>query len=246
MRRLTEVIGRLTCRTVDDLPANARPRLLVVMCHGYGASGTDLVPLADELFDQFPALQEHVQFVFPEAPLSLEELGIPGGCAWWPIDMLRLQLAVATGRFQEMQRQVPAGLVEARDMLLETLSILWTRTGRDASSTVLGGFSQGAMLSVETALHLDTNLASLLVYSGTLINGPHWQERASHHAGLSVLQSHGAADPILPFGLAQALQQLLLDAGCQVTFVPFGGGHQIPWEVLEQTGDRLTALVKSS
>jgi len=246
MRRQTEIVGRLKCRFVDDLPSGVAPRLLVVLCHGYGAPGTDLVPLAEELFDQNPGLREEVLFVFPEAPLSLEELGLPEGRAWWPIDMVRLQLAVSTGRFQEMQQDVPVGLQEARDQLLETLHELRARTGVDVRSTVLGGFSQGAMISVESGLHLNDNLAALIIYSGTLIHLSEWSERAPRHAGLKVLQSHGRQDPILPFALARSLEELLRSAGATVEFVPFGGGHQIPWDALQKTEALLQGLLNDA
>jgi phospholipase/carboxylesterase len=79
----TETIGGLRCRTVDALPEQTQPKLIVVLCHGYGAPGTDLVPFGPELLEHSPSLAERVQFLFPEAPLSLEELGMPEGRAWW-------------------------------------------------------------------------------------------------------------------------------------------------------------------
>jgi hypothetical protein len=45
----------------------------VVLCHGFGAPGDDLVPLADELFRLRPALARKVRFAFPEAPLCIGE-----------------------------------------------------------------------------------------------------------------------------------------------------------------------------
>lgn len=242
MNTRTESVGRLKCRFVDDLPSGANPKLVVVLCHGYGASGSDLVPIGEELLDQCPQLRPGIQFVFPEAVLSLDDAGVPGGRAWWPIDMVKLQLANATGRFRDMRTECPAGLPEARERLIETLKLLSERTGVDLSRFVLGGFSQGAMLSTDTALHLDTNLAALIAMSGSLLNETEWKELAPKHAGLRVLQSHGTEDPLLPFAAAEWLRDLLTAAGASVEFVPFRGGHQIPFEVFERLSVLLGTL----
>jgi phospholipase/carboxylesterase len=237
-----ETIGRLKCRTVDDLAGDMKPGLVVILCHGYGASGSDLVPIGEELFGQFPQLQRRVQFVFPEAPLSLDHVGMPGGRAWWQIDLEKLQLAAATGRFREMQQRRPDGLEESRERLVETLHLIGERTGIEVSRIVVGGFSQGAMLSTDVTLHLDVNPAALIAMSGSLLNESEWQQRAPRHSGLRVLQSHGTADPLLPFASAESLRDLLTGAGAKVEFIPFQGGHQIPLEVFERIGVLLESL----
>ena len=244
MKPRIETVGRLTCRTIDRLTDEANPKLVFVLCHGYGASGSDLVPIGDELLDQCPDLQSHVQFVFPEAPLALDDLGLPGGRAWWPIDMVKLQLASATGRFRDLRRDRPEGLVASRERLMETIKILSERTGVPLARFVVGGFSQGAMLSTDTVLQLDENPAALVAMSGSLLNEAEWLERAKHHAGLRVLQSHGTADPILPFVAAEWLKDLLVAARANVEFIPFSGGHQIPFEVFDRIAILLSELVK--
>lgn len=238
-----ETIGRLKCRIVDSLPAGKKPDILVVLCHGYGASGSDLVPIGDELLDQFPGLSDQIRFVFPEAPGSLDHLGLPGGRAWWPIDMAKLQLAVATGRFRELRSDQPEGLADAREQLQETVALLCRQSGVELSQVVLGGFSQGAMLTTDTTLHLETNPAALIPMSGTLLNEAEWRKLAPQHSGLRVLQSHGTQDPLLPYAGAEELRNLLTEAGATVEFIRFAGGHQIPFEVLERFGALLETLI---
>lgn len=243
MKTLVETIGRLKCRLVGDLLDGEKPHLVVVLSHGYGASGTDLVPIGQELLDQFPDLRSHVLFVFPEAPLSLDDQGIPGGRAWWPIDLMRLQVAAATGQFRQLQRDRSDAMVESRNRLIETLQVLSERWGLRLSQFVIGGFSQGAMLSVDTSLALPENVAGVVAMSGSLLNEAEWLERAPQHAGLRVLQSHGTADPLLPFDAAERLRDLLTAAGAVVDFIPFQGGHQIPFEVFDGVGEFLSSLV---
>ena len=61
---------------------------VVILMHGYGAGGDDLVPLA-----QMMPVAPRVRFVFPAAPFTPPELAMFGGRAWWPIDIEALQVA---------------------------------------------------------------------------------------------------------------------------------------------------------
>jgi phospholipase/carboxylesterase len=241
----TETIGRLKCRTLDNLEARMAPTLVVVLCHGYGASGSDLVPIGEELLTQSSALNERVQFVFPEAPLRMDELGLPGGRAWWHLDLAKLQIAAATGQFRDLRNERPEGLVAAREALTEVIRIWSERVKVPVSRFVVGGFSQGAMLSTDVVLHFETNPAALIPMSGSLLNETEWRELAPKHAALRVVQSHGTADPLLPFAAAEWLRDLLISAGCQVEFVPFRGGHEIPYEVLDRIRTTLEELAEA-
>src|SRR5262245_44321350 len=83
--------GGLRCRVVDALPTGVAPPLAVILSHGYGAPGTYLVPLGLALGQVDRRLADGVQFVFPEATLSLGDIGLPTGRAWWRIDLEKLQ-----------------------------------------------------------------------------------------------------------------------------------------------------------
>jgi phospholipase/carboxylesterase len=197
---------------------------VVVLLHGYGAPGTDLVPLWREL-----AVPHEVRFVFPEAPL---DLGF-GGRAWWPIDMARLQDRSSKVAVQRLTTEVPPGLDAARGALLELLDVLQRDFAAEPQQTLIGGFSQGAMLATDTVLRSSRPFASLAVLSGTLIAHDEWSPLMSARRGLPVLQSHGRVDPILPFEIAEQLRDELVSAGLPVEFIPFNGGHGIPGGVLD-------------
>lgn len=237
-----EIVGGLVCRVVDVLPKLTSPKLIVVLSHGYGAPGTDLVPFGPELIETSPLLSNHVQFVFPQAPIDLTDHGIPGGRAWWHLDMLKLQMAVATGRFRELRAEQPEGLPEAR-RLLTALIAEWSQiSGVPVTRFVLGGFSQGAMLATDVALHLDDNPAALVILSGSLLNEAEWRSLAPHRKGLLTLQSHGTDDPILPMAGAEGLREMLSDSGLAVEFVSFRGGHGIPAQAFEKVAGLLERL----
>ncbi len=230
MRRETRTLGDLTCRIVS--PENEPPPSgIVVLCHGFGAPGDDLVGLADAFVQMKPALGARIQFVFPEAPLTIPE--VPGGRAWWPIDMMEMQMAIMQGNFREMRQSVPEQMPAARDKLNSVLDQLGEETGLPISRFVLGGFSQGSMLATDVTLRMPESPAALLIFSGTLLAEPEWRELSPNRAGLRVLQSHGTVDPILPFEAANWLRELFADSGLDVEFIPFQGIHTIPLEAIQ-------------
>ncbi len=232
-------LAGLRCRVVPAWSERQTVELAVVLSHGFGAPGDDLVPLAGELVQRNPALADRVRFVFPEAPLPLDDYGLPGGRAWWLIDMERLQQAVQRAEYEQLCRRVPDGLAEARQRLTELAQELCRRESLEPSRLVLGGFSQGAILSVDVALHWAERPAALCLWSGSLVCEPHWRALASRLKDVPVLQSHGEHDPILPFELALRLRDLLSAAGARVEFLRFPGLHEIPSTVLTRSAQFL-------
>ena len=95
--------------------------MVVVLCHGFGAPGDDLVPIGQELAREVPSVGQSVRFVFPQAPLSLDASGWGDARAWWMIDMIKLQLAQQTGQMRDLRTEKPAGMAEARDRTSEAL-----------------------------------------------------------------------------------------------------------------------------
>ena len=197
---------------------------VVVLMHGYGAPGTDLVSLWRAL-----AVPKEVRFVFPEAPL---ELGF-GGRAWWPIDMVRLQDRFTQEGAARLIDEVPPGIDEARAAVLELLAVLERDFAALPEKIVIGGFSQGAMLATDAVLRSTRAFGGLAIMSGTLVSHSEWLPLMAARKGLPVLQSHGRADPVLPFAIAERLRDDLAAAGLPVEFTPFNGGHGIPGPVLD-------------
>ena len=134
---------------------------LIILLHGFGAPGDDLVSLADDL--NVPA---GTRFVFPEGPLSLS-FGPSAARAWWLIDMARIAADQAAGRVRDLSQDIPKGLAPARETILAFLKEAEHLFGADPRKTILGGFSQGAMLSCDVMLHSDRLYAGLVQLSGT-------------------------------------------------------------------------------
>lgn len=246
MNLKTTVLGELNCRLVDELPAGQAPKFVAVLCHGFGAPGTDLVGLGPELLQINSELQGSLQFVFPEAPLTLDELGMPGGRAWWMTDVGRFQAAIEQGRVRELCQETPAGLPHARSLVTALLDELQEKTGLPISRFVVGGFSQGAMVATDIALRLSDPPAGLCVYSGSLVSEDEWRDLADNRQGLPVLQCHGRQDPVLPFVAAEWLNKVLVGGGMDVEFAPFDGMHTISMDGLQRLAAMLGRLASAS
>lgn len=233
-------MGGLRCRVIPE--RSAQPALAVVLCHGYGAPGDDLVPLVREMRQLQPTLEE-VRFYFPEGPLSPPGMEWMGGKAWWHIDMMALQSALMQGDIGSLRNQVPDGLSSARRKLRALVDGVLGETALGFSRLVLGGFSQGAMLATDLTLRLEEPPAALAILSGTLIAESQWRSLAPQRAGLFVFQSHGIYDPLLPFAAAQWLYDVLNEAGLRVDFAPFEDQHTIPHKTLYRFARILSELI---
>jgi phospholipase/carboxylesterase len=227
-------LGGLDCRLVGDLSS---AKMVVVLLHGFGAPGTDLVPLAHVL-----SVPPDTAFVFPAAPLTMPAFFGGDSRAWWMIDMARLEADLAAGRPRDRSDETPEGISKPRTMVMTMLDDLAAEHGVTSDRIVLGGFSQGSMIACDVALRSERPLAGLIVWSGTLLSAADWRAGMSRRAGLRVVQSHGETDPLLPFFLAEKLRDELRDNGIIVKWTAFAGGHEIPPAVIDSTNEVLHTI----
>jgi len=207
---------------------------LVVLLHGFGAPGDDLVSLADEI-------DAPVRLVFPAAPLELG--GLYGDSrAWWLLDLARLEDELRRGVPRDRRDEVPDGLAAARDHVIRFLDQLAARFAIADDQLVLGGFSQGAMVSLDVALHRPRPPAGLILMSGTLLAEGVWRPRMPSLAGVPVMLSHGRHDALLPYHVAEMLRDRLTEAGAAVDWQPFLGSHEIPRTALDAASQLLRRL----
>ena len=233
-----EQIGGLRTRVTGGTDGKGGGRgPLVLLLHGFGAPGDDLVSLADVL--HVPA---GTRFVFPEGPLSLS-FGPKDARAWWLIDMGRIAADEAAGRARDLSQDIPKGLAPARETMLAFLKAVEQQFGADPRTTILGGFSQGAMLSCDLMLRTTQPYAGLIQLSGTLLATQEWAPLLQRRKNLPVFQSHGMRDEILPYVGAERLRDTLTHAGLLVEWHNFRGGHEIPRAILQRLGQFITKAV---
>jgi len=210
---------------------------VVILLHGFGAPGDDLVSLADVL-----TVPPGTRFVFPEGLLSMS-FGPRDARAWWLIDMARIAADQAAGRIRDLSNETPKGLAPAREAMLAFLKEVEQKFDADPRKTILGGFSQGAMLSCDVMLKTTQPYAGLIQLSGTLLALQEWAPLLQKRKGLPVFQSHGMQDELLPYVGAERLRDTLIHAGLSVEWHSFRGGHEIPRAVLQRLGPFITKAI---
>lgn len=236
---------------VVDTSSDAPPSVLVVLCHGYGAPGSDLVGVVADWLHFLGDDAAKFRFLCPIAPHSLAELGMPSGRAWWPLNMARMMEAVQAARFDELHNAIPPGLDASRDALSQLIVEARGELARDCQKDAaeiplaLGGFSQGAMLTMDTALRGDAGPPDYLMqFSGTVICQQAWEQAMPRLANTRVYQSHGTIDPILPFASAERLRDLLAAAEVCAQFHAFDGPHTIDGDSVATTAMDLKRLAE--
>jgi phospholipase/carboxylesterase len=226
MRRL----GKLNC--LDRIGADEAP--WVVLFHGYGADANDLAPLAEVI----PVANKNLNWLFPDGFLEVQ-IG-PGwtGKAWWPVNMMEIQMAAMAGTPRDLSKDTPPGLNTAYERAMEmirALKIPWPKI-------ILGGFSQGAMLATELYLHAPETPKGLIIMSGTLLHADKLRPLVKNRTNQSFYLSHGERDEVLSIQGARRLETLLTQGGMKGRLVTFNGGHEIPMGVLQGVGNYINSL----
>jgi len=195
-------------------PARGPATHLVVLVHGYGADGQDLLGLANHWQGLLPT----VAFAAPNAPTR-----VPGspGYQWFPISRIDPH---------EMQK----GVDVAGPQLDEYLDGELARLGLPPENLALAGFSQGTMLSLHVGLRRKVRPAAIVGFSGLLAGLPPPGEIPP------VLLTHGDSDQVIPPQAMFLAATQLGAAGARVQWhLAHGMGHGIDPEGLAIAGEFL-------
>ncbi len=190
----------------------------VVLLHGFGADPSDLFSLAD-FFDP----EGKWNFIFPEAPLEVPIGPHMSGRGWFPISLRELDQGIDFTKIR------PPGMDASCELVYDLIFHL------NSDKVVLGGFSQGAMVSAEVALSNPSDVHGLILLSAALLDQDNWIKKAPSSKGKTFIQSHGMQDSVIPFAIGQRLHEILKAAGLEGPLIAFPGGHEIPLPVLQKT-----------
>jgi len=187
-------------------------RQLVVLLHGYGADGGDLIAVAKQWQNFMP----DTAFVSPNAPEPCVQA--PGGRQWFPFTMR-----------DPNERWV--GVNKAAPALNAFLDAELQRHGLDESKLALVGFSQGTMLALHVGLRRAKAPVAIVGYSGELVGPEHLGEAAACKSGgkpPAILLIHGSEDDLIsPEALFLSAEELArANIPCQWHFSA-GLGHGI-------------------
>lgn len=165
---------------------------LVVLLHGLGADGQDLIDLAQNLGPFLP----DAAFVAPNAPAPCDMA--PYGYQWFSLQ-------------DRSPSVMAAGADQAAPVLTAFIERELAARGLDARRLALVGFSQGTMMSLHIGPRLDPGPAAIVGFSGMLL-GPD-RLAAERRSTPPVLLIHGEADQVVPFQAMAAAVAGLAAAG---------------------------------
>ena len=204
--------------------ASGSARLLVVLCHGVGADGQDLIGLAEPWATALP----DAAFLAPDAPEPCDMA--PFGRQWF-----------------SLQDRNPAvletGARAAAPRLLATIDAELARLGLPSAAVAMMGFSQGAMMVLHAGLRRPVPPAAILAYSGALLDSPALDAELTGTP--PVLLVHGEDDPVVPFTRGPAAAAALRRRNVPVTTLWRPGvGHWVDREGLAAGAALLRGLLQ--
>lgn len=166
---------------------------LIVMLHGVGSRGSDLLPVVEYWQQAIP----QTQVASPDGPLVFD---MGSGFQWFSINGIT-----------EASR--PARIAAARDTFDAKLAEVFREQeiNPEQDRVVLAGFSQGAIMALDALVRGNYPLAGVVAFSGRLAS-PLPLRPAAQSAALLI---HGKADPVIPWQESQKAAEALSAAGVQ-------------------------------
>ena len=198
-------------------------RSLVILLHGYGSNGEDLISLAPYWRDALP----HTAFVSPNAPEPCP--GAPGGYQWWGLSSMS-----PSARAEGAARAAP--------VLEAFIDSELARHGLTEAELALVGFSQGTMMALQVGPRRPRPLAGIVGYSGMLADEAGLADPAITRP--PILLIHGDQDPMIPVTAFHQAKAALVRNGFTVEdHVSPGLGHSIDLPGLQLGGQFLARVL---
>jgi phospholipase/carboxylesterase len=196
--------------------SGGKPSRLVILLHGLGADGNDLIGLAPH----WARLLQTAEFLSPNAPFPCDMA--PHGYQWYSSQDRTPEAALA-------------GVRAAAPILDAFIDEALAKRGLDDSNLALVGFSQGTVMSLYVGFRRNRPVAGIVGFSGRLL-APELlaNELRSRPPALLV---HGTDDPLVPYTALAEAETALKGADVPVeTVTSVGIGHSIDEEGLRRGG----------
>lgn len=196
---------------------------MVILLHGYGSNGADLMGLVPYWRASLP----DTVFMAPNAPETCP--GAPGGYQWWSLTDL--------GRESRA-----AGVRQAAPRVNAFIDMHRTAYDLPNSKVALVGFSQGTMMALHVGPRRSEALAGVVGYSGMLADAEALQTEMKTRPPLLLI--HGDADPMVPFAAMGQAEAECERLGFEVdTYAARGLGHSIDEAGLRLGGEFLARVL---
>ena len=206
--------------------AGGKPSRLVILLHGLGADGNDLIGLAPYWAPLLPT----TEFLSPNAPFPCDMA--PYGYQWFSS--------------QDRSPEAALGGVRAAAPILDAfIDEALEERGLKSDKLALVGFSQGTMMSLFVGLRRAEPIAGIVGFSGRLLAPELLATELRSRP--PVLLVHGTEDPLVPYGSLAAAEATLKAAGVTVeTVTSVGIGHSIDDQGLRQGGQFLKNVLNGT
>ncbi len=183
------------------------PRQIILLLHGYGSNGADLISLAPHWQRELP----DTLFLAPNAPQRCGDMA--SGFQWWPLTAFN-------------PSALAAGAAGAAPAINNFIDRKFAQYGLAEEQLAIVGFSQGTMMALHVGLRRPRPIAAILGYSG-MLTGAAELSRADISRP-PVLLIHGSADQIVPVAALHAAKRDLESLGIEVeTHVSKDLGHGV-------------------
>ena len=161
-----------------------KPKNAVILCHGYGGDGKDISILAGYWRTYLP----NTIFICPNAPEKCE--ASPSGFQWFDLT-------------DQDPEQILSKSLVAENKLNKLIDEVKENNNLLASKIIIGGFSQGSMISLQTGIKRKDKINSIIGYSGKIIDLDHLSKNIISRPNIFLM--HGDIDQVVPIdGLLEA------------------------------------------
>ena len=161
-----------------------KPKNAVILCHGYGGDGKDISILAGYWRTYLP----DTIFICPDAPEKCE--ASPSGFQWFDLT-------------DQDPEQILSNSLVAENKLNKLIDEVKEGYNLLANQIIIGGFSQGSMISLQTGIKRKDKINSILGYSGKIIDLEHLSKNIVSRPNIFLM--HGDIDQVVPVdGLLEA------------------------------------------
>lgn len=213
-----------------ELETGARPTASIVWLHGVGADGHQFEPLAQQLArPSGPALR----FVFPHAP-------------WRRITLCNGERMRGWYDLRNVDRQLQQDeeAIRASSAAVGALIQRECERGMPSQRIVLGGFSQGAAMSLFIGPRFPARLAGVIALSGyRLIASSLRAERQTCNADTPFFLAHGTADPVIAARDGELARDMLRAQGYTVEWRTYPIGHEMSAEEVAAVAEFLARIL---
>lgn len=201
-------------------------RQIILLLHGYGSNGHDLISFAQVWRDVFP----DALFIAPNAPERLPG-GWGDGYQWWALT-------------EYTPEAMAHGAAGAAPVLNRFIDRLLDRHGLTERDMALVGFSQGTMMALHVGPRREQQLACILGYSGLLVGAEALAREVRTRPPVMLI--HGAEDLMVPLASMRVAESELTRLGFEVSsYVSPGLGHSVDQMGLQLGADFVSsALVR--